>query len=129
MILKFPGSFSEYSFNFFFFSKLIPFPNFCYTFSAIPQSHIDILSSFSANSSNFLSRIKLAQIFILGYLKIFLQFSEVIKNFFDTHIIFLKELSVSNFFGLNYFFILRFIKLSTKIPVFSKLVPKFHKFY
>ncbi len=73
-------------------------------------------------------QLKFAQIFILVYLKIFLQISEVLLNFFDTQIIFLTKLIVSNFICLNFFYIV-LRKTIYKIPVFSKFVPKFHKFY
>ncbi len=69
--------------------------------------------------------------FYFGLLKNFLAgFRSAFKFFFVTQIIFLPILIVSNFICLN-FFILRFVTdyLFTKIPVFSKFVPKFHKFY
>ncbi len=51
MTLRFPQNFSKYSSNFFqnfneYYSKLIPFSNFHWIFSTVPQSLIDILSIF-----------------------------------------------------------------------------------
>ncbi len=83
MILLFPRSFSEYSANFSskfqrILLKINTFSNFCCSFLTVSQALIAILSSFSANSSNFFLQIKSAQIFILVYLKTFLQFSKMI---------------------------------------------------
>ncbi len=95
MILKFPRSFFEYSSNLFFkistnitTQKVIPFSNFRCTFSAVPRFFIDILSSFFCKFLKFFFKdffsvsiklyLRFAQIFILVYLKIFLQVSEVI---------------------------------------------------
>ncbi len=66
MILKFPRGFSEYSFDFLliFFSKFRQillktntFLNFRFIFSAISQSLIDILSSFSQIPQIFFTNI------------------------------------------------------------------------
>ncbi len=50
------------------------------------------------------------------------------KIFFDTQIIFFTKLTVSNFNCLH-FFLSCSIRLFRIIPVFSKFVSKFHKFY
>ncbi len=49
-----------------------------------------------------------------------------LKFFFDTN--YFSQIFFGKFLCLN-FFILCFIKQFTKIPVFSKFVPKCHKFY
>ncbi len=69
-------------------------------FLTVLQSLIDILSIFLqipqiffSNISSWISielQLKFVQIFILVYLKISLQISEVFLNFFDTQIIFLR---------------------------------------
>ncbi len=48
-----------------------------------------------------------------------------LSSFLDNLCIFFKKLIISNFFYLN--FVLCFMKLFIKIPVFSKFLPKFHK--
>ncbi len=81
MILKFPQSFPEYSTVFFFFqnfdkyySKLIPFSNFCCIFSIVPQSLIDVLSSFLQNPRICFQR------FTRGFDKITV---EIFSNFYS----------------------------------------------
>ncbi len=99
MTSKFPQSFSKYSSDFFFFNfnefySLILFSNFQCIFSTVPQSFIDIFSSFfQIPQVSIRLQLKFAQIFILVYLKIFLQdskFQAVFKFFLDYQIIFLK---------------------------------------
>ncbi len=71
--------------------KTNTFLNFCCIFSTVPQSFIDILSTFLQISQIFFKdllrvsiklQLKFAQIFILVYLKIFLLVSEMFLNFF-----------------------------------------------
>ncbi len=79
--LKFSGSFSEYSFNFFFqnfneyYSTLIrTFSNFCCIFSTVPQSLIEILSSF----------LQILQIFFRRFTQNFDKITvEVCSNFYS----------------------------------------------
>ncbi len=76
-----------------YYSKLILFSNFHSFFSTIPQSLIEILSNFVKIFRIFFERFTRShnkvtvegfQIFILVYLKIFLQVSKVFLNFFLT---------------------------------------------
>ncbi len=115
-----------------YYSKLILFSHFRYIFCPVFQSLIDILSSFLQNFQFFFKdlltldkvTVEICPNLYFILLKNFLAtFRSVFKFFFDTQIIFVKKLIVSNFFCLN--FILRFIKLFTKVPIFLK----FHEFY
>ncbi len=73
-------------------------------------------------------KVEICPNFYSGLFKNFLaSIGSVFKFLFDTPIIFLKKLIFSNFLcfisycaSKNYF---------TETPVFSKFVPKFHKFY
>ncbi len=92
---------------------------------------------FFANISNFFPRftqslnkvtVEICPNFYSGLFKNCLaSFQRVFRFFSYTQITFLKKLIVSNIFCLN--FMLRFIKLFTIIPVLSKFIPEFHKFY
>ncbi len=138
---KFPRSYSEYSYNFFqnlnkYNLKVILFSNFRCIFSTVPLSLIEILSNFLQISEFFFKhllivsikwRLNFVQIFIPDYLKIFMKVSDVFLIFFFLHKLFFYKYFVSNLVYLN--FILCLIKLFTKIPVFSKFIPKFHKFH
>ncbi len=73
--------------------------------------------------------VKICPNFYSGLLKNFLSSFRSVFKFISRHTnyFYQKLIIVSNVFNLN--FILCYIKLFTKIPLFSKFVPKFHKFY
>ncbi len=82
--LKFPQSFSKYFYNFFSkFQQILlktNISNFHYILSKVPQSIIDILSSFFANFSNYFQRF--AQRLEPVIVEVCLNFySSLLKNF------------------------------------------------